>query len=421
MIDHTKYLSLAALHFQESAIRKTGALAGTIPDLISFAAGVPAPETFPWEEIQAISQRLLASRDGAVLQYGATRGYRPLIEQLVSYLQASGVTTSPDEYIITSGSQQGLDLAGRVLLNPGDVVLVELPTYSGAVAAFHNLQATLVGVAQDAEGLSIEALEASVHRLAAGGVRPRFVYVTPNFQNPSGILMSPRRRRDLLDAAARLDLLILEDDPYGSIYFADTTRAEETRPIKADDREGRVIYLGTISKTLVPGLRVAWMVSPPAITERVELAKQAIDLHSGVFDQRIVHAALEQGVVQRLAPVLRAHYMAKRTAMEDALRTRLAGRIRWSQPRGGFFLWVEFDHAIDDRALFAEAVKQRVSFVIGSAFYVNGEGHHFARLSFSAPSPERIREGVARLAAALDIAESHPDGTESRLGTSHST
>jgi 2-aminoadipate transaminase len=408
VIDHRTFLSHAALDFQESAIRKTGALVGRVPDLISFAAGTPATEMFPWDELQAISSELLASRDGSVLQYGATRGYRPLIEQLVEYLAGWGLATHADDFIITSGSQQGLDLAGRVLLDPGDVVLVELPTYSGAVAAFHNLQASLIGVAQDAEGLSIDALEATTAQLRAGGSRPRFVYVTPNFQNPSGILMSPARRRALLAAAARLDLLILEDDPYGSIYFDDCTRFEETRPIKADDTEGRVIYLGTISKTLVPGFRVGWMVAAPEITARVELAKQAIDLHSGIFDQRVVHATLARGVVQALAPKLRAHYQAKRTAMEDALREQLGNRLQWTPPRGGFFLWAGFGHAIDDRDLFEHAVAERVSFVIGSAFYVNGEGHHYARLSFSSPSPERIREGVARLSRALTATQNLP-------------
>lgn len=414
MIEHRQFLSTAALNFQESAIRKTGALVGRIPDLVSLAAGVPATEMFPWEDLQGISRELFASRESSVLQYGATRGYRPLIDQLVAYLAESGVRTRPEEYIITSGSQQGLDLAGRVLLNPGDVVLVELPTYSGAVAAFHNQQAALVGVAQDEEGLSIDALETTVARLAAEGARPRFVYVTPNFQNPSGILMTPARRLGLLEAAARLDLLILEDDPYGSIYFDDTTRVEETRPIKADDAEGRVIYLGTISKTLVPGFRVAWMVAPPAITERVELAKQAIDLHSGAFDQRVVHAALERGIVQSLAPKLRAHYQAKRTVMEEALREELGDRVRWTQPRGGFFLWAKFDDAVDDRYLFECAVNERVSFVIGSAFYVNGEGHQYARLSFSSPSHERIRLGVLRLRRALAVAAESATGTASR-------
>jgi 2-aminoadipate transaminase len=357
---------------------------------------------FPWDHLQAVTAELLASRDGNTLQYGATRGYRPLVEQVIALLAGRGVATGADEVIITTGSQQGLDLSGRALIDPGDVVLVELPTYSGAIAAFHNLQAELVGVPQDRDGLSIDGLDETMVRLSAEGKQPRFVYVTPNFQNPAGMLMSLARRQALLEAAARHDLLILEDDPYGSLYFEDTTTLEETRPIKADDAAGRVVYLGSISKTLVPGFRVAWMVAPPVIAQRVELAKQATDLCSGVFDQRVVHACLERGVVQAIAPTLRAHYQAKRTAMESALADAMQGRVRWAPPRGGFFLWAEFPEGIDDRTLFTHAVAERVSFVIGSAFFVDGGGHRFARLSFSNPSPDRIREGVARLQRALD-------------------
>ena len=401
-MDHQAFLSLAARRYQESAIRKTGALAATVPDLISFAAGNPAPEVFPWEHLQTVAAELLATRDGQTLQYGATRGYRPLVEQVLALVAARGLTAAIDEVIITTGSQQGLDLAGRVLINPGDRVLVELPAYSGAIAAFHNLQAELVGVPQDAHGLSIDRLDEIVARLSSDGVRPRFVYVTPNFQNPAGMLMSRPRRQALLEAAARHDLLILEDDPYGALYFEDSTTVEETRPIKADDREGRVVYLGSISKTLVPGFRVAWMIAPPAIAQRVELAKQATDLCSGVFDQRMVHACLDRGIVAAIAPGLRAHYQTKRTAMETALAKNMEGRVRWSQPRGGFFLWAEFEEGIDDRALFTQAVAEKVSFVIGSAFFVDGGGHRFARLSFSNPSPARIDEGVGRLKRALD-------------------
>ncbi len=401
-MDHEKFLSTAARQFEESAIRRTGALAGRVPDLISFAPGYPAPEVFPWEELRAIAGDLLAQRDGNVLQYGATRGYRPLVEQLTAALGERGITTSAGEVIVTTGSQQGLDLIGRVLLDPADVVLVELPTYSGAIAAFRNLQAHLIGVVQDAEGLSIESLDAVVARLRREGRRVRAVYVTPNFQNPTGLLMSARRRHALREAAARHDLLIIEDDPYGSLYFEDSTRAEDTRPLKADDRENRVVYLGSISKTLVPGFRVAWLVAPEIIAAKVELAKQATDLCTGVFDQRIVHAALERGVVSAIAPRLRTHYQDKRSVMEDALRTALGQRVRWTQPRGGFFLWAEFDASVDDRQLFDRAVDQHVSFVIGSAFFVNGEGHRFARLSFSAPSLDRIQDGIVRLAAALD-------------------
>jgi 2-aminoadipate transaminase len=401
-MDHHAFISSAARQYEESAIRRIGALAGRVPDLISFAPGYPAPETFPWAELDAITSELLAKRDGNSLQYGATRGYRPLIEQLIIALAARGVHATAEEILVTTGSQQGLDLIGRVLLDPEDVVFVELPTYSGAIAAFRNLRASLVGVPQDDEGLSIDALEETIAQVKGQGRRPRFVYVTPNFQNPTGLLMSAARRRRLLETAARHDLLIVEDDPYGSLYFEDTTRLEDTRPIKADDGEGRVVYLGSISKTLAPGFRVAWLVAAPLIAQKVELAKQAADLCSGVFDQRVVHAALQRGIVEALAPRLRRHYQDKRTVMEEALTATLGDRVQWSRPRGGFFLWVRFPEGVDDRVLFDRSVDQRVSFVIGSAFYVNGEGHRHARLAFSAATHDRIREGVRRLAAALE-------------------
>lgn len=227
MIDHSAFFSEAARHFQESAIRQTGALAGRVPDLISFAAGSPAFEMFPWDELTAISAALLAQRDGHILQYGATRGYRPLLDQIVAHMQGKGILATTDSIVVTTGSQQGLDLVGRIFIDPGDVVLVELPAYSGAIAAFHNLQATLVGVPQDGEGLDVAALDEVVASLRKQGRRVRFVYVTPNFQNPSGVLMSAVRRKALLEAAARHNLLVLEDDPYGSLYFDEP--AQRTR------------------------------------------------------------------------------------------------------------------------------------------------------------------------------------------------
>lgn len=395
-------LSRAAEQFQESAIRKIGALSATIPGLISLSAGYPAPDVFPWDDLERISSRILARHDGNTLQYGATRGYRPLIEHLLANtLKARGIEASFDNIIITSGSQQGLDLAGRVLIDPGDTVIVELPTYSGAIAAFHNLQASLAGVAQDSEGISIADLERVAGELEAHGRRAKFVYVTPNFQNPAGLLMSAQRRRELLDAARRHDLVILEDDPYGSIYFEDVTTFEETRPIKADDVDGRVVYLGSFSKILVPGLRVAWLVAPKAIADKIELCKQAADISSGVLDQRIVHGALADGVIDRIAPGLRSHYQAKRSVMEQALTTHLAGQVKWASPRGGFFLWIELPSGVDDHRLLDRALEQKVSFVPGSAFFVDGQGHNFARLAFSGISHEQIDEGIRRLAAAM--------------------
>jgi 2-aminoadipate transaminase len=396
------HLSRAARQFQESAIRRTGILGAAVPGLISLAAGYPAPEVFPWEDLQSITADLLARRDGNTLQYGATRGYRPLIEQLLAKtLHDRGISGRFEDVVITTGSQQGLDLAGRVLIDPGDIVIVELPTYSGAIAAFHNLQGQFAGVPQDAEGLDLAALDTTLAALKAEGRRARFIYVTPNFQNPAGLLMSRARRLALLDAARRHDLVILEDDPYGSIYFEDVTTAADTRPIKADDIDGRVIYLGSFSKVLVPGLRVAWMLAPRDIAQKVELAKQATDICSSVFDQRIVHGAMERGVVDRIAPGLRAHYQAKRTVMEQSLQSTLAGRVKWTSPRGGFFLWIELPEGVDDRELFDRSLKEKVSFVLGSAFFVDSQGHGFARLSFSGITHEQIEIGIERLAKAL--------------------
>jgi 2-aminoadipate transaminase len=402
--DASSGLSSAALNFQESAIRRIGALSASIPGLISLSAGYPAPEMFPWADLESISAQILARHDGNTLQYGATRGYRPLIEQLIANtLKARGITARFEDVLITSGSQQGLDLVGRVLIDPGDTVIVELPTYSGAIAAFHNLGAALAGVPQDAEGIDIAAVDRVAAALATQGRPAKFIYVTPNFQNPAGLLMSARRRLELLEAARRHRLVILEDDPYGSIYFEDVTTLADTRPIKADDTDGRVIYLGSFSKILVPGLRVAWMVAPTSIAQKVELCKQAADISTGVFDQRIVHGALAGGVIDRLAPNLRAHYQAKRTVMEQALTAHLAGRVNWTSPRGGFFLWIEMP-GIDDRALLERALQQKVSFVPGSAFFVDGQGHEFARLAFSGITHEQIEQGIARLAAAINTA-----------------
>ena len=391
------------MHFQESAIRRIGALGATVPGLISLSAGYPAPDVFPWDDLQAITAQILAKHDGNTLQYGATRGYRPLIEHLIATtLKARGIDTRFEDVIITSGSQQGLDLVGRVLIDPGDTVIVELPTYSGAIAAFHNLQGSLIGVPQDAEGISIPDVDRVASDLAKQGRPAKFIYVTPNFQNPAGMLTSARRRLELLDAARRHNLIILEDDPYGSIYFEDVTTLADTRPIKADDSDGHVIYLGSFSKILVPGLRVAWMVAPAEIAQKVELCKQATDISSGVFDQRIVHGALAGGVIDRIAPGLRAHYQAKRTVMERALDSNLRGRVKWVSPRGGFFLWIELPERVNDLELFDRALQQKVSFVIGSAFFVNGGGHEFARLSFSGITHEQIEQAVARLAAAIN-------------------
>ena len=382
-----------------------GTVVARVSDMVSFAAGYPDPASFPWEELRELADGLLASRESGVLQYGPTRGYGPLLETIVGVLASRGIAATPDELTITSGSQQGIDLIGRVLVSPGDAVLVELPAYTGAIAAFRNAQAHLVGIRQDPDGIDLDDLDAVCLRERAAGRRVNLLYLVPNFQNPTGSLLSLDRRQRLLAWADRRDILIVEDDPYGALYFDDVTTAAATRPMRADDRQGRVIYLSTFSKTLAPGFRVGWMVAPRVLIERFETAKQTIDLMTGSFDQRIVHEAVSRGIVDRLAPQLRATYRAKRDVMEQALQEVLGNRVSWPAPKGGFFLWVTLPDGCDDEGLLERAVAERVVFVIGSAFYVDGTGHNRIRLSFSAPSPDRIREGARRLAVAMAASE----------------
>jgi 2-aminoadipate transaminase len=401
MTNYEAFLSPTGRELTESAIRRMGTVVAASRDLVSFAPGYPDPALFPWDELRAISGRLLDGSDGNTLQYGPTRGYAPLLETIAARLATQHITATPDDLLITSGSQQGIDLIARVLVSPGDVVLVELPTFTGGIAAFKNARAELAGVAQDDQGIRLDDLDAVWSRAHRAGKRVKLLYIIPNFQNPTGRLLSLDRRLQLLDWAERRDVLIVEDDPYGSLYFEDVATEAETRPLRADDSHGRVLYLSTVSKTLAPGFRVGWMVAPPVLIERFETAKQSTDLTSGILDQRVVHEAMRQGVIDRLAPTLRAGYQRKRTVMETAMREAFGSRVTWPAPKGGFFLWVTLPEGETDMALFDRAMEHGVIFVVGSAFFVNGAGHGTIRLSFSAPSAERITEGVRRLAAAL--------------------
>jgi 2-aminoadipate transaminase len=399
--NHDQFVSTAAARMKESAIRRMGAVLASGRDIISFAPGYPSPDTFPWDELGQIAAELLGSREPGVLQYGPTRGYRPLLETITAMMAHRGIASRLEDLLVTTGSQQGLDLVARVLVDPGDVILVELPTYVGAISAFRNLQATLVGVPQAADGIDLEALDATCERVRQEGCRVKFLYVVPNFQNPTGLLIGLDKRRRLLDWAARRDVLIVEDDPYRELYFEDSATEADVRPIKCDDRDGRVIYLSSFSKTLAPGFRVAWIAAPPALAAKFEMAKQAGDLLTGSLDQRLIYEACRRGVLDRQLPLLRAHYAHKRDVMEEALRRELGTSVSWPKPKGGFFLWLTLPGGLDADAMIPRAVEQGVVYVAGEAFYVNGEGKNTLRLSFSAPTPERIDAGVSRLAATL--------------------
>lgn len=397
MMEYDRFLSRAGDALLQSAIRQMGVMAAQLPDVISFAPGYPAPETFAWDEYREIATELLRGRDGKVLQYGPTRGYPALLELFQHQLQTRGIGAAIDELMVTTGSQQGLHLVGRVLIDPGDVVLVELPSYTGAIAAFKNAQATLVGVTQQPDGIDLARLDEVHRRHTAAGHRVKFLYVVPNFQNPTGVLTSLDKRRLLLEWARRTDVLIVEDDPYSDLYFDDASEAE-MRPIKADDKEGRVIYLSSLSKTLAPAFRVAWMTGPAALIAKFDTAKQSTDLCTSALDQRIAYEACRRGVLERQVRVLRQHYQRKRTVMAVALSRELGDLARWLHPRGGFFLWVELPPAVDTQALLPRAMERRVIYVAGRPFFVDGSGSSFMRLSFSLPSPERIEEGIHRLA-----------------------
>jgi 2-aminoadipate transaminase len=371
-------------------------------DIVSFAPGYPAEDAFPWDAFRAIAQELLAGADGSVLQYGPTHGYRPLREAIVEIMRSRGMEAQSDRTLVTTGSQQGLDLLGRVLIDPGDVILMELPSYTGAITAFRASGADLVGVRQDADGINLDHLEATVARLRRDGRTIKALYLVPNFQNPTGLMIGLEKRRALLEWASRQNLLIVEDDPYRDLYFTDVTREEETRPLAADDRDGRVLYLSSFSKTLAPGLRLGWVHGPAAIVSKMELAKQADDLCSGVLDQRVVYEACRRGLLATHVPGLRDYYRRKRDVMSQALQRAMGDRVTWTPPRGGFFLWAALAGGLTGDRLLPAARARGVIYVTGSAFFVDGSGQEYLRLSFSAPPPERIEEGVRRLAQAVE-------------------
>ena len=400
MIDHAAFFSRTVRRLRGSAIRRAGDLAARTADLVSFAPGFPDSSMFAWDEFRDIAASVLSGSDPSVLQYGQTQGYRRLLEVLPEVLADRGITATPAETIVTTGSQQALDLSARVFIDPGDVVIVELPTYTGAIAAFDNAQARLVGVDQDREGIDLGALDEVVVRERAAGRRVAFCYVIPNFQNPTGTLTTLGRRAALLEWARRRDVLIVEDDPYGALYFDDVATAADTRPIKADDDEGRVVYLSSFSKTVAPGLRVAWVTADAEIVSRFEVVKQSADLCTSALDQRLIYEMWTRGVLARRLPALRACYQRKRTLMEQALRRELGPLVSWNEPKGGFFLWATFAD-LDTEVLLTRAIDHGVVYVPGSAFYVERADTRHGRLAFSGSSIEQIDAGVRRLASAV--------------------
>jgi len=388
------FFSRDAQNFRPSAIRAFAKIIND-PNVISFAGGVPNPDTFPAERFAAIAERVIRERKSVALQYGPTRGLPRLAELIAGMCRKRKIDCSTADVIVTTGSQQALDLIAHTLLDPGDVVLVELPTYIGGTASFYARSATVTGVEQDDDGIVPESLDEVARR-----TRPKLLYTIPNFQNPSGRLMTQKRRSAVLGLAEKHDFLVIEDDPYGELLYAD---GADTTPIKSADRHSRIIYLGSFSKVLAPGLRCGWIVAEPKLLEKLEIAKQAADLCSGMLDQSIVDEFCAGGELPSQIDKVRAFYRGKRATMIGSLEKHFAGRATWTRADGGLFTFVTLKEDIDTGSRIAEAVKRGVAYIPGGPFFVDNSGRNTMRLTFAKETDERIREGVTRLAAALGI------------------
>ena len=375
------------------------------PEIISFAGGLPAPDVFPVDRFREATRKVLETNARVALQYGATEGYEPLREMIARHTSRYGIKAKPENVLITAGSQQALDLIGKLLINPGDRVLVEAPTYLGALQAFNVYGAEYLCVPNDNDGVRTDLLEGP---LRSG---PKFMYILPNFQNPGGTTLSEGRRHELVLLAERYGIPIVEDDPYGQLRY----EGEHLPPLVVLDREnlrrdrgyeiGNVIYLSTFSKTLSPGLRMAWIVAPPEVIVKLVQLKQGADLHTSTFGQMVAYEVARDGFLDEHIKLIRRVYGERRDVMLHALEEYFPPEVTWTRPLGGLFLWVTLPAGMNSHLLFEAALKENVAFVPGDSFYSgNGfasEGLRHFRLNFSNASPEQIREGVRRLSVAI--------------------
>jgi len=373
------------------------------PGMISFGGGLPAPDVFPIQRFEDACHKVLTEQASLALQYGETEGYRPLRELIASNMARYGIKAKLENVMITSGSQQALDLIGKLFINRGDRVLLEAPTYLGALQAFNVYGAEYESVPIDNDGLRTELLE---QPLRSG---PKFMYVLPNFQNPAGTTLSEGRRHELVLLADRYGIPIVEDDPYGQLRY----EGEHLPPLVVLDREnlrrdqgysiGNVIYLSTFSKTLAPGLRLGWIVAPPEVIGKLTQLKQGADLHTSTFTQFVAYEVARDGFLDKHVKLIRKIYGERRDVMLQALQEFFPPTVTWTHPKGGLFLWVTLPEGLDMQALFKSAIEQNVAFVPGDSFYAHDgrEGSRHMRLNFSNAAPEQIREGIRRLAAAV--------------------
>ncbi|MBI1355217.1 MAG: aminotransferase class I/II-fold pyridoxal phosphate-dependent enzyme [Acidobacteria bacterium] len=405
-MDFEALFSADARVMQPSLIRRLTGLVNQ-PDVISFAAGSPSAETFPYSRLTEIYHDLATVEKGRLFQYSVTRGNAELVEAVRERTaRVQGVAASADETMIVSGSQQGLDFIGRVLLDPGDAAFVEKPSFPGGIDTFATYRARLFGVTSHDDGMDAEDLARRVREARAAGHRPKLVYVIPNFQNPSGRLWSLERRRALLEVARAENLLIVEDDAYGELYFDGVTTEQRSR-LKALDPEAPILYMSTYSKTLAAGLRVAWIMGPAPVISRLVLAKEVGDLCTSTLSQKLTLEFLRRGWMDEHLPGVRAFYQHKAQLVDAALHKHFRGLGRWTPPRGGLFVWVELEsaYAIDTwPVLEASVAEDKVAFIPGKPFFVGGVGRHCLRLSYSNVTDDNIDKGLEKLSRRLRAA-----------------
>ncbi len=379
-----------------SEIRALFAVASR-PEVVSLAGGMPNISGLPLDVVGSVIGELIANHGPVALQYGSGQGDPRLREQICDVMRLEGIEAHPDDVVVTVGSQQAVDLVTRIFCDPGDVVLCEAPSYVGALGVFRSFQAEVVHIEMDADGLVPAALDQAIRTVKAAGKTIKFLYTIPNFHNPAGVTLTAERRPEILRICREHDILVLEDNPYGLLGF----EGDPIRALRADEAEG-VIYLGSFSKTFSPGMRVGWALAPHAVREKLVLAQESATLCPPSFSQMAVSAYLTSHDWLGQIKQMREMYRERRDAMMQALEDFMPAACTWNTPDGGFFVWVTLPVGIDAKAMLPRAVTARVAYVPGTAFFADGFGSGSMRLSFCFPTPERIREGVRRLAGVLE-------------------
>lgn len=391
-INTGEFYSILASKMEASAIREILKLVQN-PEVISLAGGMPDPTTFPTEELNEVVKQILAKNSACALQYSSTEGLTELREFILNWLDEAKEEAGLDNIMITSGSQQGLDLVSKVLLDPGDTLIVELPSYLAALNAFRSYGGEMAGIPMDDEGMQIDILEETLTKLKNDGKKVKFIYTISNFQNPAGVTMSLARRKKILEVAKKYEVLILEDNPYDKLRF----EGEPIPSIYSLDNEGYVISLGTFSKILCPGLRLAWILGNKEIIEKLVIMKQATDLCTTVLNQLIAYEYCRQNDIDKNIESNVEIYRRKRNAMLEALDKYFPVEVTWTKPQGGFFVFATLPEYIDTGEMFKEAIEENVAYVPGGPFFADGKGQNTMRLSFCFPNVEDIDEGIKRL------------------------